>query len=118
MRLSDIPGSGTRRSRPRPSGRSKKEQHPWWQRAAFYEIATISFQDSNGDGRGDLKGLLSRNDYLQWLGIGAVWLTPIYPSPMLELGYDISDFCDVHPGFGTLAQFDELLDQLHSRDIR
>lgn len=119
MRPSDMSGSGTRRSRSRPTGQSKKDkQHAWWQNAAFYEIATISYQDSDGDGKGDLQGLLSRIDYLEWLGIGAVWLTPIYPSPMLDLGYDISDFCDVHPGFGTLDQFDQLLDRLHRRDIR
>lgn len=115
MRPSDIAGSGARRSRTRAS---KKDKHPWWQQAVFYEIATISFQDSDGDGKGDLQGLLSRIDYLEWLGIGAVWLTPIYPSPMLDLGYDISDFCDVHPQLGTLEQFDHLLEKLHRRDIR
>src|SRR5215213_1876684 len=90
---------------------------PWWQRAVVYEIATISFQDSNGDGKGDLAGLLSRIDYLEWLGVRAVWLTPIYPSPMLDLGYDISDFCNVDPAFGTLEQFDELVERLHRGGI-
>jgi alpha-glucosidase len=94
------------------------DSQPWWQRAAFYEVATISFQDSDGDGKGDLAGLLSRIDYLEWLGIGAVWLTPVYPSPMRDLGYDIAEFCDVHPGFGTLEQFDALVEQLHRREIR
>jgi alpha-glucosidase len=90
----------------------------WWQRAVFYEIAPISFQDSNGDGQGDLPGLIARVDYLEWLGIDAVWLTPIYRSPMLDLGYDISDFCAVDRLFGTLEDFDRLLAVLHERQIR
>jgi alpha-glucosidase len=117
MRPSDVAASGSRR-RPAPSDTKDKKDPAWWQQAVIYEIAVISFQDTDGDGKGDLAGLLSRLDYLQWLGIGAIWLTPIYPSPMLDLGYDITDFCDVHPDFGTLAQFDDLVRQLHRRDIR
>jgi alpha-glucosidase len=90
----------------------------WWQRAVIYEIAPISFQDTNGDGRGDLHGLIEKIDYLVWLGIDAVWLTPIYKSPMLDLGYDISDFCAVDPMFGTLEDFDRLVENLHARNIR
>jgi len=90
----------------------------WWQRAVFYEIAVISFQDSNGDGRGDLPGLISRLDYLKWLGVNILWLTPIYPSPMLDFGYDVADFCSVDPVFGTLEDFDRLLQGVHSRDMR
>lgn len=90
----------------------------WWQRAVFYEIALISFQDSNGDGKGDLAGLISRIEYLEWLGIGAVWLTPLYPSPMLDLGYDISDFCAIDRLFGSMADFDRVLQLLHEREIR
>src|SRR3954454_16606783 len=90
----------------------------WWERAVFYEIATISFQDSNADGKGDLAGLATRMDYLTWLRIDAVWLTPIYASPMLDLGYDISDYCDVDPVFGTLDEFDRLVEVLHARGIR
>src|SRR5436309_876231 len=99
-----------------PDGRAVTDG--WWRRAVFYEIAPISFQDSNGDGKGDLRGLLSRIDYLSWLGIGAVWLTPIYKSPMRDLGYDISDFCAVDPAFGTLAEFDALVASLHEAGIR
>jgi alpha-glucosidase len=117
MKSSDLAASRTRRTRSRANPRAI-HQTPWWQRAVIYEIALISFQDSNGDGKGDLAGLLSRLDYLEWLGVGAVWLTPIYPSPMLDLGYDISDFCDVHPDFGTFEQFDEIVEQLHRRDVR
>jgi alpha-glucosidase len=90
----------------------------WWRQTIVYEIATISFQDSDGDGKGDLQGILSRLDYLRWLGIGTVWLTPIYPSPMLDFGYDISDFCGVEPQLGNLALFDRLITELHRRDIR
>jgi alpha-glucosidase len=90
----------------------------WWRRAVIYEIAPVSFQDSNGDGRGDLKGIESRIDYLQWLGIDAVWLTPFFVSPMLDFGYDISDYCEVDPLFGTLDDFDHLVEALHGKDIR
>jgi alpha-glucosidase len=90
----------------------------WWRRAVIYEIAPVSFQDTNGDGRGDLKGVESRIDYLQWLGIDAVWLTPFFVSPMLDFGYDISDYCEVDPGFGTLQDFDHLVEALHGKDIR
>jgi len=90
----------------------------WWRQAVFYEIAPISFQDSNGDGKGDLPGLIGRIDYLDSLGIDAVWLTPIFPSPMRDLGYDISDFCSVDPLYGSLEDFDQLVSGLHQRGIR
>jgi alpha-glucosidase len=118
MRPPEIAKSGNRRTRNRAVSLIADQKLSWWQQAAFYEIAPISFQDSDGDGKGDLAGLLSRIDYLEWLGVDAVWLTPIYPSPMLDLGYDISDFCNVHPQFGTLEQFDAIVEQLHRRDIR
>jgi alpha-glucosidase len=90
----------------------------WWQKAVIYQIAPMSFQDSNGDGKGDLKGIISRLDYLEWLGIDAVWFCPIYPSPMLDFGYDITNFCDVNPLFGTLDEFDMLLHEMHARKIK
>ncbi|MET4315395.1 glycosidase [Bradyrhizobium sp. RT4b] len=93
-------------------------EKPWWHSATIYEIALISFQDSNGDGKGDLAGLLSRVDYLKWLGVDAVWLTPIYRSPFRDLGYDISDYCSIDPAFGTLDDFDLLLGRLHDAEIR
>jgi len=93
-------------------------QQTWWQRAVIYQIAVKSFQDSNGDGIGDLRGLISRIDHLSWLGVDAVWLTPVQRSPMRDFGYDIADFCSVDPVFGTLHEFDELLAALHARDIR
>src|SRR3954471_23415435 len=89
----------------------------WWRSAVFYEIAAISFQDSNGDGKGDLPGLLQRVDHLEWLGIDVVWLTPVYSSPMLDFGYDVADFCAIDPLYGSMGDFDRLLDELHRRDI-
>jgi alpha-glucosidase len=89
-----------------------------WQQSVVYEIVLISVQDHDGDGKGDLPGLIERVDYLSWLGIGAVWLTPVFTSPMLDLGYDIADFCDIDPIFGPLADFDRLVEALHQRDIR
>jgi alpha-glucosidase len=91
---------------------------PWWQDAVIYEIPLVSFQDSNGDGRGDLQGLLERIDYLQWLGVDAIWLTPIYLSPFHDFGYDISDYCGVDPVYGTNGDFDRLVAALRRAGIR
>src|SRR4051812_44559623 len=90
----------------------------WWRSAVVYEIAPISFQDINGDGKGDLKGIEGRIDYLEWLGIDAVWLTPFFPSPKLDFGYDIADYCAVDPTFGSLEDFDRLVARLHRRGIK
>ena len=90
----------------------------WWKRAVFYEIYIRSFQDSNGDGVGDLNGIASRLDYLEELGVDAIWITPFYPSPQVDFGYDISDHEDVHPLFGSLADFDRLVSAAHDRGIR
>jgi alpha-glucosidase len=89
----------------------------WWQQAVIYEIAPASFQDSDGDGRGDLGGLLQRLDHLAWLGVDTLWLTPVQPSPFRDFGYDISDFCAIDPSVGTIEQFDQLLTELHRRDM-
>src|SRR4029453_129884 len=75
----------------------------WWQRGAIYQIYPRSFADGDGDGVGDLGGLIAQLDYLADLGIEGVWLSPIYPSPMADFGYDVADFCDVDPTFGSLA---------------
>jgi alpha-glucosidase len=99
----------------KPRAASKES---WWHSAVVYEIAAISFQDSNGDGQGDLPGLLQRIDYLRWLGVGAVWLTPFYSSPNQDFGYDIADFCAVDPRFGTLEDFDKVVQALHDAGIR
>src|SRR5215217_9278635 len=97
---------------------SVSPNHLWWQHGVIYQIYPRSFQDSNGDGIGDLKGIISRLDYLQWLGIDCVWLSPIYPSPMADFGYDISDYRGIHPLFGTMEDFDELLKEVHSRGMK
>jgi len=93
-------------------------RHPWWQRAVFYEVYVRSFQDSNGDGIGDLAGVIDRLDYLEWLGVTAIWLTPFYPSPMVDGGYDIADYRGVDPRFGTLETFDRLVAEAHRRSLR
>jgi alpha-glucosidase len=87
----------------------------WWQWGIIYQIYPRSFQDSNGDGIGDLKGIVPRLDYLVELGIDAIWVSPIYPSPMADFGYDVSDYTDIDPIFGTLADFDELIAAAHAR---
>jgi alpha-glucosidase len=93
-------------------------EHEWWQRGVIYQIYSRSFQDTNGDGVGDLPGVLARLDYLEWLGVDAIWLSPIYPSPMADFGYDISDYTDVDPLFGTLADFDRLVAEAHRRPMK
>ncbi len=93
-------------------------EHEWWQRGVIYQVYPRSFQDSNGDGIGDLPGILARLDYLQWLGVDAIWLSPIYPSPMADFGYDISDYTDVDPLFGTLDDFDALVAEAHRRRMK
>ena len=91
---------------------------PWWKHAVVYEIYPRSFQDSNGDGIGDLNGITARLDYLRTLGINAIWLSPIYPSPQVDFGYDISDYENIDTQYGTLADFDRLLSEAKKRDIR
>ncbi len=90
----------------------------WWQTGAIYQIYPASFQDSDDDGLGDLEGIRKRLDYLTWLGIDAIWLSPFYPSPMHDCGYDVSNYCDVDPRFGTLAGFDALVAQAHERGLK
>jgi alpha-glucosidase len=92
--------------------------HAWWQDGIIYQIYPRSFADGNGDGIGDLSGIISHLDYLAGLGVGAVWLSPIYPSPNKDFGYDVSDFCSIDPLFGNLADFDRLVFGAHQRGIR
>ncbi len=93
-------------------------QPPWYQQAVFYEVNLRAFYDSNADGHGDLPGLIEKLDYLRDLGVDCLWLMPIYPSPRFDDGYDISDYCDIDPVFGTLDDFKRLLDEAHRRGMR
>jgi alpha-glucosidase len=90
----------------------------WWQSAVVYEIYPRSFQDSNADGIGDLNGILQRLDYLVHLGIDAIWISPIYRSPMADFGYDVADYCSIDPIFGTMQDFDRLLEEAHRRGLK
>ena len=90
----------------------------WWQRGVIYQIYPRSFQDTNNDGIGDLNGIISRLDYLEWLGVDALWLSPIFPSPQADFGYDVADYTDIHHEYGTLADFDVLLQEAHQRNIK
>lgn len=93
-------------------------QDDWWRQAVFYQIYPRSFADSNGDGIGDLPGITSHASYLKELGIDAVWLSPFYPSPLADGGYDVADYRDIDPRLGTLTDFDTLVTALHARGIR
>lgn len=95
-----------------------EKNQKWWKNAVVYQIYPKSFQDSNGDGVGDIKGIIRRLDYLADLGIDAVWISPMYCSPQNDNGYDISDYQDIDPMFGTLADMDELIAEAGKRKIR
>ncbi len=90
----------------------------WWQKAIVYQVYPKSFQDTTGTGTGDIKGITSRLDYLKALGVGAVWLCPVYPSPNVDNGYDISDYTGINPAFGTMKDFDELIAEADKRGIK
>ena len=91
---------------------------PWWKSAVIYQVYPWSFQDTDGDGIGDLKGVERRLDHLVSLGVDAVWLSPIFPSPMADFGYDVADYCGVDPRFGTLADFDRLIASAHAKGLK
>ena len=97
---------------------TEKKKQPWWKNAVVYQIYPKSFQDSNGDGIGDIRGIISRLDYLADLGIDAVWISPMYCSPQDDNGYDISDYQDIDPMFGTLSDMEELIAEAKKRNIR
>ena len=90
----------------------------WWQRGVVYQIYPRSFADSDGDGVGDLRGITARLDHLAWLGVDAIWLSPFYPSPMADFGYDVADYEGVDPVFGTVVDAEALIAACHERDIR
>ena len=91
---------------------------PWWSQGVLYQIYPRSFADSNGDGIGDIPGIVSKLDYLEWLGIDGIWLNPINPSPNVDWGYDVADYTDIHPDLGTLADLDRLVTEATRRGIR
>lgn len=91
---------------------------PWWQNGVIYQIYPRSFQDSTGNGYGDLPGIIQRLDYLQSLGVDAIWLTPVYVSPQIDNGYDVADYCAIDPVYGTMDDFDRLVKEAHQRQIR
>jgi len=92
--------------------------HPWWQSAVFYELYPRSFADSDNNGIGDLNGITSKLDYLKDLGVDAIWITPCFPSPQVDFGYDISDYENIDPMYGSLQDFDRLLSEANKRGIR
>jgi alpha-glucosidase len=100
------------------AGAVDAEGHQWWQHAVFYEIYPRSFADSNNDGVGDLRGITSKLDYLQNLGIDAIWISPCFPSPQVDFGYDVSDYENIDPMYGTLADFDDLAAEAKKHNIR
>ena len=93
-------------------------QKQWYKGAVIYQVYPRSFQDTNGDGIGDIKGIIDRIDYIKSLGVDAIWVSPFFKSPMKDFGYDISDYRDIDPLFGNLDDFDELIAQAHQRDIK
>ena len=90
----------------------------WWKSAVVYQVYPRSFADSNGDGIGDVRGIIDHLDHLVTLGVDALWISPWYPSPMADGGYDVSDYCDINPDFGTLADADALVAQAHELGLR
>ena len=90
----------------------------WWQRGVIYQVYPRSFQDANGDGIGDLAGITARLQYLRTLGVDAVWISPVYPSPMVDFGYDVADYCAIAPMFGTLDDFDRLVSHAHELGLK
>jgi glycosidase len=90
----------------------------WWQKEIVYQIYPRSYKDSNGDGVGDLAGIIEKLDHIESLGVKVIWLSPIFPSPMADFGYDVSDYTGIHPLFGTMEDFDRLLEDVHKRGMK
>lgn len=122
MGLSLIASPASAQQAALPTARTQHVAHtsqdPWWKHAVIYEIYPRSFQDSNGDGVGDINGITSRLDYLRDLGVDAIWISPMYPSPLVDFGYDVADYTAIEPLYGTLADFDRLVSEGKKRNIR
>ncbi len=97
---------------------TQEKDRDWYKHAVFYEIYPRSFADSNNDGIGDLNGITAHLDYLKRLGVDALWITPCFPSPQVDFGYDVSDYENIDPAYGTLADFDRLVAEAKKRNIR
>src|SRR3954469_8848951 len=98
--------------------RSDSVSEQWWKKSVVYQIYPKSFQDTTGNGTGDIRGIINRLDYIKKLGVDVIWLTPVYQSPQKDNGYDISDYFSIDPAYGTMADFEELLNEAHKRDIK
>lgn len=90
----------------------------WWRGAVLYQVYPRSFMDGNGDGVGDIPGLISRLDHIASLSVDGIWLSPVFASPMKDFGYDVADYCDIDPLFGTLKDFDQLVAECHARGLK
>ena len=110
--------SDTQRSAVRGAGTAADATNRWWRGAVIYQIYPRSFLDTNGDGVGDLPGIVAKLDYIASLGVDAIWISPFFKSPMADFGYDIADYRDVDPLFGTLEDFDRLLARAHRAGSR
>ena len=116
--LRSAPSPGADPGALRDTGLAGADRRPWWRSAVIYEVYVRSFADGNGDGIGDLAGVRARLPYLRDLGVDAIWFTPWYPSPMADGGYDVADYRDIDPMFGTLAEAEQLIDEAARLDIR
>src|SRR6476620_3239350 len=114
MATAELNVEAARTQRIRPA----RDVRPWFKDAIIYQVHVRAFQDSNNDGIGDFRGLTSRLDYIQDLGVTAIWLLPFFPSPLKDDGYDIADYMSVNPQYGTLDDFQALLEEAHRRDLR
>src|ERR1700761_9402207 len=99
-------------------GSRPASQNRWWKESVIYQIYPASFCDLNGDGWGDIKGIISKLDYIKNLGADIIWSSPIYKSPQADMGYDIADYKDIDPRYGSLADVDELISELKKRDMK
>lgn len=101
-----------------PTTETSPVKQAWWKEASVYQIYPSSFKDSNGDGVGDIPGVIEKLDYFKQLGVDIVWLCPVYPSPRVDMGYDVADYRDIDPQYGTMADIERLIDGLHSRGLK